>query len=155
MTAASPPFTDLFEEARALFQELVTELAAHGIEVGQGLELRRVAAMLSYYNVDDGHIYLGLPDPGQPVGRLMWLMGRSLLYCANDEELTGFLRLLVPRLLAHELGHHLRHRYGLFSTDRWLEEQVANQLATAVMNRRLSHDDRIQIGKTVLVFKER
>src|SRR5580692_1212448 len=106
-----PPFPDLFEEARTRFTEIVAELADYGVEVSQTLELRRVAATLSYYDFDDGHIYLGLPNPAQPVGKLLWLMGRTLWACENDGELTRFLRLFVPRLLAHELGHHLRHRY--------------------------------------------
>lgn len=138
----NPPFPDLFQEAQALFKEMVHELASYGIEVNPNLELRRVVAILSYYDLDDGNIYLGLPDPNTPVGKLMWLVGRSLSFCENDEELTRHLRLFVPHLLAHELGHHVRHRYGLFSDDKWHEEQVANQLAMAIMNRRLSHDDR-------------
>jgi hypothetical protein len=45
---------------------------------------------------------------------------------------------MLPYVLAHETAHHLRHRAGVFSEDLWHEEQVANQLALAVVKPRLT-----------------
>lgn len=138
-------FDDLFAEAQYYFQQTLEELRAYGIEPDPNIELRRSTGMQSYYNLQDGHIYVAVPDIRTSVGRIYKVFVKSVLSIDDDEDLLVFLRLIVPRVIAHELGHHLRHCYAKFSRDNlWHEEQVANQLAMAVMKRRLRPEEKQQ-----------
>jgi hypothetical protein len=125
----------------------VQELANYGLAVDPNLELRRGEGLWSYYNLDDGHIYISVPDMKAATGELHVLLLRSMLGCETNEELDRLSRFLVPYYLAHELAHHLRQRYGQFGEDLWHEEQVANELAIALNKRRLSPDERAEIER--------
>ena len=125
---------DLFELGVEYFHIFLEEFATYGIIAGEG--------MLCYYDLKDGNIYLSVPDITAPIGKLQLLFLRSLLSCNNDEDVLYFFRILLPRVIAHELAHHYRHRYGLFDANLWHEEQVANQLATAVTKQRLAPIER-------------
>ncbi len=131
-THADRPEDDLFAFARDCLARFVTELADLGLPVDRDLELRRGRELLCYYCLADGRIYLTLPDPSVPGGKLHALVLRSLMACDSDEELQRFIRLVLPVTMAHELGHHLRHRLGRFGDDRWREEEVADRLAAAL-----------------------
>lgn len=134
--------TDLFETGQQAFTSFIQEFAAYGIEADPALELKPGQGMLCYYSLEDGYIYLAVPNLNEAVGKLQALMLRSLLGCESNEDLVRFLRMFIPQVLAHELGHHFRHRYGLFGDSLWYEEQVANQLAIAMVKHRLSPEDK-------------
>ncbi len=129
---------DLFTLAQNCFRDFLQEFETYGILADPNLTLRPGSGMLCYYDLKDGNIYLSIPDPDEPAGKLHLLLLRSMLSCENNEDLYQFFRLFVPQIIAHELAHHYRHRYGLFSTNLWHEEQVANQLAVAVTKHRLT-----------------
>jgi hypothetical protein len=137
MTAPDDGIT-LFELGQRCFTEFSRELEAYGVVVDPRMELRQGKGMLCYYDLSDGHIYLSIPEAGTPMGDLQQMLLGSFLFCDDEEELVRFFRLFVPRLIAHEIGHHLRHRYGTFGKDMWHEEQVANRLAVAITRNRLS-----------------
>jgi hypothetical protein len=136
------PQTDLFALGKRCFEEFSRELSRYGIIVDPKMEVRRGAGMLCYYSLEDGHIYLSVPDASSPVGRLQVMVLASLLACQNEAELFKLFELFVPHLVAHELAHHLRHKYGLFGENKWEEEQIANQLAVAMTKHRLSPAER-------------
>lgn len=142
LAPATTPFLGLFDFARESFDRTAGELAAYGLEASPDLELRRRPGLLCSYDLTDGHIYLSFPDVSDPLGKLQLVVLRSLLQLESDEELDRLIRLLIPRLAAHELGHHLRHHRGLFGADRWHEEQVANLLACAATEHRYSPEER-------------
>jgi len=133
-----PAFADAFPFAERKFREFIEEFKQYGLEVHRGLTLKRGTGLLCYYGLKDKNIYLSLPDPKSSIGKLQVLFFRSILGCKNNEELFEFMELLLPRLIAHELGHYFRHKYNTFKNDLWYEEQVANQLATAVTKHRLT-----------------
>lgn len=130
--------TDLFAVAQEFFNDFVAELRSYGLMVDPAMELRRGTGLLCYYDLEDGHIYVSLPDLNDPAGRLHLFMMSSLMGCETDEETEQFFRIFIPHLIAHELAHHFRHQRGLFSRDPWLEEQVANKLAVAMCRQRLT-----------------
>lgn len=132
----------LFDFAQQCFQDFLREFTTYGIQVDPGLELRQGSGMLCYYDMKERQIYLGLPNLADPVGKLHLLFLRSLLRCEDQAELMQFFRLFLPYVIAHELAHHFRHRYGLFTDNLWYEEQVANHLAVAVTKHRLSPEDK-------------
>ncbi len=134
---------DLFALARKHFKAFLLEFAGYGMEADPGLELRQGTGLLAYYDMQDGHIYMSIPDLTDPAGKLHMLFLRSMLKCENQAELDRLFRLFIPFVIAHELAHHFRHRFGLFDADNlWREEQIANQLAVAVTKHRLSPDDK-------------
>lgn len=115
------------------------------------MELRRSQGMNSYYYLNDGNIYLALPSLKGGVGRLYLMFLKSMLDIESNEEFLEILHILLPRLIAHELGHSLRHRYNMFQRENlWLEEQVANQIAMALIKRRMPPRDK-QRMRIVLV----
>jgi hypothetical protein len=67
----------------------------------------------------------------------------------SNEELLRLLELLIPWLIAHETAHYLRHKDGLFSSNVWEEELVANQLAIAFTKPRLSLAEREELLQTM------
>lgn len=130
---------DLFELGQKHFKAFIAECAAYGLEADPGLELRKGSGLLCYYSLKERYIYLSVPDFSSPVGKLQALFLRSILACENNEELIRFFQLMIPHVVAHELAHHYRHRYGQFREgDLWQEEQLANKLAVAMVKHRLA-----------------
>jgi len=138
--------SDLFELGRRYFALFSAELAAYGVPVDPAMELRHGKGMLCYYDLKDGHIYLSVPDLRSPMGQLQATLLASMLGCEDLDELHRFFGIFIPRLIAHELAHHLRHRHGVFGGDMWHEEQIANRLAGALAGRRLAPSERAFAG---------
>ena len=118
------------------FRAFTRELARYGAPSYPDLELRLGTGLLCYYDLETRQISLSFPDPHDPVGRIQFLFMRELLGFADNDELARFMFLLMPRLLAHEMGHCYRHRCGRFGDDLWMEEQIANQCANAMTKHR-------------------
>lgn len=132
----------LFAFAQLSFRNFLEEFAHYGIEADPSLELRQGSGILCYYDIKDRQIYLSLPNLSDPVGKLHMLFLRSLLRCESQTELWQLFYLFIPHVIAHELAHHFRHRYGQFTDNLWHEEQVANQLAVAVTKHRLTPEEK-------------
>jgi hypothetical protein len=134
----APARTDLFQLGKRCFEEFSRELARYGIAVDPGMEVRRGKGVLCYYDLSDGHIYLAVPDTSSPIGRLQAMVLAATLALEGEDELFKLFELFIPHLVAHEMAHHLRHKYGLFGENKWEEEQIANQLAVAMTKHKLS-----------------
>ncbi len=134
---------DLFELGQKHFRAFIAECAAYGLEADPGLELRKGSGLLCYYSLEDRQIYLSVPDFSSPVGKLQALFLRSILACESNEALIRFFQLMIPHVVAHELAHHYRHRYGQFvKGELWREEQLANKLAVAMVKHRLAPEEK-------------
>lgn len=138
--AAQPQ--SLFAFAQRCFDAFLLELKGYGLDVDPNLRLVGGEGMMSYFDRERGEIHLSVPDLTSPMGQLQALVLGSFLGCSDAKEVEAFFRGFVPRLVAHELGHSLRHRYGRFGADLWQEEQVANRLAAALTLKRMSHAER-------------
>ncbi len=136
------PNPDLFDLGQKYFKAFIEEFTSYGIQADPGIELRKGNGMLCYYSMEDRNIYLAVPDFSSPTGKLQALFFRSLLDCDSNEELLRFFHLFIPHIIAHELAHHYRQRYGLFGDSLWQEEQVANRLAVAVCKHRLTPEEK-------------
>lgn len=135
--------TDLFALGLEAFAQYKAELQTYGLDIDPGLELRRANGLLCYYSVDDGHIYLSIPEWDDTSITIFQMIMGSLFDAADEAALLRFLVLFVPRVIAHEIGHHLRHRAGLFDKHNlWQEEQIANELAVALTKHRWSPEER-------------
>lgn len=131
-------FEQVFETAQGYFQEFIYILRAHGITPDPNMKLHRSRGLNSYYYLTDGQIYLALPGLKGGSAKFYLLFMKSMLGIESNSEFLEILHILLPRLVAHEIGHSLRHRYNQFQRDNmWLEEQAANQLAMALIKRRM------------------
>jgi cyclic nucleotide-binding protein len=140
-------FEALFDRAQGLFQEFLAICRAYGIEPAPQMELRRSTGMNSYYYLKDGNIYLAFPRLKGGTGPLYLLFFKQMLDIPSNADILEIFNILLPRLMAHELGHALRHRYNQFDRDNlWLEEQVANQFAMSMIKRRMTpeHKQRVK-----------
>lgn len=135
----SPPAAvDLFAQGKRVFDAFVAELREHGIDAHPALALRRGDGVMSHYSLADTKIYLSVPDPSTPVGKLQAMVLTNVLSCRDEAEMLALFELFIPRLIAHEIAHHLRHHHGRFGDSPWEEEQVANRFATALTMRRMA-----------------
>ena len=134
---AEPAAVDLFALGKRVFDAFVAELREHGIEVHPALALRRGDGVMSHYSLPDTKIYLSVPDTSTPVGKLQAMVLTSVLSCRDEAEMLSLFEIFIPRLIAHEIAHHLRHHHGRFGDSPWEEEQVANRFATALTMRRM------------------
>lgn len=75
-----------------------------------------------------GVVRLALPDPVLPGGALRAGLLAALLRL-DVERVVWLFRALLPRLVAHEIGHALRAEAGRRDPDPWREEQAAERLA--------------------------
>lgn len=139
----------LFQIGQDAFSEFVRELQRYGVLVDPSLELRKGEGMWCRYDMKERQIYLSVPNTEEPGGKLYLLYLRSLLCCESNAEFMQLSEFLIPYFVAHEMGHHLRHRYGQFTDNAWHEEQVANQLAVALNKRRLDAKERTVVSKLV------
>ncbi len=122
----------LFSFIRSKLEEFKKEFCRYGLTSDEGPELKMGTGLLCYYDLKTRWIYISFPDLDTPVGRMQFLFIRDLLGFENDDELARFIFLVMPWLLAHEMGHYHRHFSGRFGTDLWLEEQIANKIANAI-----------------------
>ena len=135
--------SDLFEIGKAAFQDFKAELITYGLDLNPELELRRANGLLCYYSIPDQQIYLSIPEWDDTSIAIFQMVMGSLFDAADEADLLRFLELFIPRIIAHEIGHHLRHRAGLFDKKNlWLEEQIANELAVALIKRRWTPEQR-------------
>ena len=136
----SPGVGDLPTRVHVAFAHIVDRLRAHGVPVSPNLELRAGEGVFCWCDYDDGHIYVSLPVATDPTARLKLLFLRTLLGCDSEASLVEALDVILPWVLAHELGHHCRWYTKTLTTDRWLEEQVANRFASANAKHDLTAD---------------
>src|SRR5689334_6265039 len=114
-----PPQVDLFALGKRVFEAFVAELARYGVAVDPALGLRRGDGVMSHYSLPDKKIYLSVPDPSTPVGKLQTMVLASVLSCSGEAELLRLFEIFLPRLIAHEIAHHLRHLHGRFGQSPW------------------------------------
>ena len=123
-----------FAEARRLLDDAVAAVARYGAEPDPELRLVRSDGLVPWYDPATRTIALGRPDAAAPDGRLARLVAARLWGAATVDEAVASYAVQLPLMVAHELGHHLRHRYGAPQDDAFVEEQAANALAVAIVH---------------------
>jgi CRP-like cAMP-binding protein len=143
-------FEAVFDRAQSLFKEFLAVCRAYGIAPNPKMELRRSTGMNSYYYLQDENIYLAFPRLKGGTGPLYLLFFKQMLDIPSNADILEVFNILLPRLMAHELGHALRHRYNQFDRNNlWLEEQVANQFAMAMIKRRMTPEQKRRVREVL------
>lgn len=117
----------MWADAEAWLAAHRATLAAAGMPVRA--VLRPATGLLCGYS--DGIIHLALPDRETETGRMQALITAGLMGISPG-EVSWLFHALLPRLVAHELGHALRAEAGLLGRDRCREEQIAEELAAVL-----------------------
>lgn len=127
----------MWTRAERCFDGYREVLAREGLLVRA--RLRPDSGLLCSYR--DGVIRLALPDPALPGGRLRATLLAGVLGLEVEVVVRLFYALL-PRLVAHEIGHALRDEHGVTGDDPWVEEQAADRLACLLSRPYLAMSDR-------------
>lgn len=139
------PLTGLMDAAREALERTRRDLERHGVTLDPITQVHPGQGLLSWYDAADRQIYVSLPDVTTPLGVVQAMFFQSMLGCRDGAELDRLIRLILPWLMAHEVGHALRHQAGFFGSDPWIEEHVANQFASALTKRRTAASDRAEM----------
>jgi hypothetical protein len=144
--ATNEDFEAIYTRAQDIFDEFISTCKAYGIQPDPKMKLHRASGLNSYYNLADGQISLAIPTLKGGTGPMLLLFMKTMMDIQTNSEFLELMNILVPRLVGHEMGHALRHKYGQFHRDNlWMEEQVANQFAMAMMKRRMPPEDKQRI----------
>jgi hypothetical protein len=117
--------------AEEAFEAALAEFARYGVTPHPDLRLVREPSTTPYYEPESMTIGIGMPDPAQISGRLLWIATARVLGVEGVDAAIEECRRQLPLLMAHELAHHLRHHYGAPIENDFLEEQVANTIGVA------------------------
>ncbi len=116
-----------------MFARIPPLLARYGVSPSPALCLLADDTVdYAYYDAGKVGISLILPDATAVGGRLYWTLTAAALGLPAIDRAVAFARWQLPYLAGHEMGHHLRHHYGAYTGDRWLEEHVANATGLAL-----------------------
>ena len=124
---------DWFALGEAIFAEVVALLARYGVELDPALRFERSEAPTPSYRPSTRTIRFGVPDPTVPKGRLYWYFVQHLVGVPDLPAVQQAMELPLPWAVAHEVAHHLRHHYGAPVDNDFVEEQVANCIAIALL----------------------
>lgn len=122
------------DAARGIYQQIIKALARYGVAPDPTLRLIEGDLPTPYYEPAKMTIGVGLPDPAQAQGRMYWLVVARMWGLGGVDEAMEATLTFLPWLMAHEVGHHLRHAYGAPNTNDFVEEQVANTIAVAMLH---------------------
>jgi hypothetical protein len=135
-------FADHFALCERKLDEYLTEFARYGIQAHPALKVQYTNLLYPHYIPDSPILYINVLDPHDPLCQLKAQATMILLSFESIDEFVDFWQLQIPYLIAHELGHHLRDYYQQRGEKHWLEEQIANQFASAAIKARLSQSEK-------------
>jgi hypothetical protein len=125
---------DWYALGQEIFQDVVGTLSRYGVQVDPQLRFVPAESPTPYYEPAALTIGFGVPDPTTPKGRLYWYFIQHLVGAANLAEVQVTMEVVLPWTLAHEVMHHLRHHYRAPIESDFIEEQVVNSIAIALMS---------------------
>lgn len=125
---------DWYELGQSIYQDVMAALRRYGVRVHPDLRLIKTDAPTPYYEPDTMTIGFGFPDPITPKGRLYTYLVQHLVGAADVAETQQAMEVPLPWSIAHEIVHHLRHYYGAPIANDFIEEQVVNCVAIALLD---------------------
>jgi len=116
---------------QAYFDEYVAAVTAAGYPPDPSLRVEPDPSPCPAYTHDRGVILFGPPGLQTVHDHFFWCYQASLMGCPGPEAAIEGAALMLPLVMAHEVNHHLRHRYGRFTDDHFVEEQAVQLVAAA------------------------
>lgn len=127
----------MWADAESCFATLRRELEAEGVTLRARVEV--CEGLMCGYR--EGVVRLTLPELTTPEGSLRATMLGAMMGLGAT-EVAWLFHALLPRLVAHEIGHALRDEAGLLGTDLRAEEQIADRVATHFARTMIPERDR-------------
>ncbi|HJL25065.1 MAG TPA: hypothetical protein RMH80_22690, partial [Polyangiaceae bacterium LLY-WYZ-15_(1-7)] len=127
------------EAAEAVLSDLRALLKPYGLAPDPELRVEADLHPCPGYTHDDRVIGFCPPVVERPADRIRWLVFRRLMGAADLDEAADFYALALPFVVCHEACHHLRMRGGLADESHFVEEQVCDRLAAAMVAEMPAH----------------
>ncbi|MGB0388586.1 MAG: hypothetical protein ACPGWR_27515 [Ardenticatenaceae bacterium] len=119
--------------AEEILHEVVATYARYGAVCTPTLRIVLEGGPIPSYNIQKGQIEFYLPDPTTGVGRLCWLYYQNLCGAVDLYDTQATIESHLPLIIAHEVAHHLRFRYGVLAESQWREEEIVQLMAISLM----------------------
>jgi HEAT repeat protein len=124
---------DWYALGQEIFHDVVGSLTRYGVHIHPQLRFVPAESPTPYYAPAALTIGFGIPDPTTVKGRLYWYFLQHLVGAANLSEVQTSMEMVLPWTVAHEVMHHLRHHYQAPIESDFVEEQVVNSIAIALL----------------------
>ncbi|MBI4245082.1 MAG: cyclic nucleotide-binding domain-containing protein [Planctomycetes bacterium] len=122
---------DLIKLCHNAFDEFLSVLSKYDVGISPDLKIIYEDCFFCYYDVHRKLISFSIPDLDTIQGKLQWYYLSDIHGAASVDELAKFGRLAISRIVSHEIAHHLRDFYKTATNNDWMEEHVANAVASA------------------------
>lgn len=124
---------DWVREATAILGELGALLASYEIALSEDLRVVADPHPCPGYLHDERVIGFCPPVVEGAVDRARWLFYCRMMGCASVAEAVAFYDVALPFIICHEASHHLRMTRGVASSSHFIEEQVCDRMAAAMV----------------------
>ncbi|GAB4210938.1 MAG: hypothetical protein OHK0013_32150 [Sandaracinaceae bacterium] len=114
-------------------RDLAVLLAPYGIAPSAELSIVAEPHPCPGYRDDTLQIAFYPPVADTPVDRLRWSVFSRVMGVVDVHEAAAFYEVALPLVIGHELAHHLRLRARLASASPFVEEQVCDRVAVALL----------------------
>src|SRR5215213_4465763 len=125
---------DWYALGQEIFGDVIRALSRYGVHAHPQLRFVAAEAPTPYYEPAALTIGFGVPDPTMAKGRLYWYFIQHLVGAADLSEAQASMEVVLPWAVAHEVMHHLRHYYQAPIESDFVEEQVVNCVAIALLS---------------------
>jgi CRP/FNR family cyclic AMP-dependent transcriptional regulator len=123
-----------FELGHAIYSDVVGALGRYGAHLHPDLRFVPANSPTPYYEPATLTIGFGIPDPTTAKGRLYWYFVQHLVAAGDLLEVQEAMEVPLPWSVTHEVIHHLRHHYQAPIANDFIEEQVVNCIAIALLS---------------------
>lgn len=121
--------------ARAIVDATRPLLDNYGLAPDEGLTVALDGHPCPGYRHDTRQILFCPPVVESGRDRLRWLFFCRVMGCADLPEARAFYEVALPLIICHELSHHLRTSLGVAAASAFIEEQVCDRVAVALVER--------------------
>ncbi|MBX3230976.1 MAG: Crp/Fnr family transcriptional regulator [Labilithrix sp.] len=124
---------DWIGEATAILAELAAVLAPYEVTLSPDLRVAADPHPCPGYVHEDRVIGFCPPVVEGPVDRARWLFYCRMMGCTSVDDAALFYEVALPFIMCHEASHHLRMTRGVASASHFIEEQVCDRMAAAMV----------------------
>ena len=141
MTASKAQWLEASMDVLADVRKL---LAPYGLPIDPALQVVADSHPCPGYLHQDRAIAFCPPVIESKTDELRWLFFRRFMGCESLTDAAGFYRDALPMIICHEAAHHLRQSLGIPWTSHFVEEQVCDRLAVAMVEAMPAYRDSLK-----------
>ena len=135
-------------EAEKVLREAASLLSPYGLRIDPALKVDCDQHPIPGYLHSERKIVFCPPVIEDGVGRLRWMFFLRYMGCETIEEARRFYGVALPLVICHELSHHLRFSLDMSAESMFVEEQVCDRLAVAMVEAMSGYRDSLmELGR--------